>query len=102
MSSQQEERITFDRIPQLVSDLRKEISDLRSQVAALVAVIDTDFVMATKAHKRICQSMENSEIIHQIVLGDPNDTYVQLFRHCPFIQTELLKKGYLTPDELTE
>ena len=42
-----------------------------------------------------------SEVLHQLVLGNPNDPYAQILRHCPFMQIELLKKGYMTLDELT-
>lgn len=37
MLSNQKERLTFDQIPQLVSDLKDQISDLAQQVAALTA-----------------------------------------------------------------
>ena len=42
-----------------------------------------------------------SEVLHQLVLNNPNDPYAQIFRHCPFMQIELLKEGYMTLDELT-
>ena len=42
-----------------------------------------------------------SEVLHQLVLNNPNDTYAQILRHCPFMQIELLKEGYMTLDELT-
>lgn len=35
--SSTEQRLTFDQIPQLVSDLKNQISDLAQQVAALTA-----------------------------------------------------------------
>lgn len=37
MLSNQKERLTFDQIPQLVSDLKDQISDLAQQVAALTS-----------------------------------------------------------------
>lgn len=42
-----------------------------------------------------------SEVLHQLVLNNPNDPYAQILRHCPFMQIELLKEGYMTLDELT-
>lgn len=42
-----------------------------------------------------------SEVLHQLVLNNPNDSYAQILRHCPFMQIELLKEGYMTLDELT-
>mgnify|MGYP004526464147 CR=1 FL=1 len=42
-----------------------------------------------------------SEVLHQLVLGNPNDPYAQILRHCPFMQIELLKEGYMTLDGLT-
>ena len=42
-----------------------------------------------------------SEVLHQLVLNNPNDPYAQNLRHCPFMQIELLKEGYMTIDELT-
>lgn len=43
-----------------------------------------------------------SEILHQLVLNNPEDPYAQILRHCPFMQAELLKQGYMTLDELSE
>ena len=43
-----------------------------------------------------------SEIMHQLVLNSPDDPYAQLLRHCPFIQADMLKQGYMTLDELTD
>ena len=37
-----------------------------------------------------------SEVLHQLVLNNPNDPYAQILRHCPFMQIELLKEGYMT------
>lgn len=42
-----------------------------------------------------------SEVLHQLVLNNPNDPYAQIPRHCPFMQIELLKEGYMTLNELT-
>lgn len=42
-----------------------------------------------------------SEVLHQLVLNNPNDPYAQILRHCPFMQIELLKKGYIALNELT-
>ena len=46
--------------------------------------------------------MKGSELRHRLILNDPNDPYVQLFRRCPFVQILMLKQGYMTPDELTD
>lgn len=43
-----------------------------------------------------------SEIMHQLVLSNPNDPFAQILRHCPFIQAEMLRKGYLSFDDLTD
>lgn len=42
-----------------------------------------------------------SEIMHRLALND-HDPYVQLLRHCPFIQAEMLRKGYISLDDLTD
>lgn len=42
-----------------------------------------------------------SEVMHQLVLNNPNDPFAQILRHCPFIQIEMLKKGYISLDDLT-
>lgn len=43
-----------------------------------------------------------SEVMHQLVLNNPNDPYAQILRHCPFFQVEMLKRGYMSLDDLTE
>ena len=43
-----------------------------------------------------------SEVMHQLVLNNPDDPWAQILRHCPFIQAEMLKKGYMTTDDLSE
>ncbi len=43
-----------------------------------------------------------SEIMHQLVLNNPDDPFAQILRHCPFIQAEMLRKGYLSFDNLTD
>ncbi len=43
-----------------------------------------------------------SEIMHQLVLNNPDDPFAQILRHCPFIQAEMLRKGYLSFDDLTD
>ena len=43
-----------------------------------------------------------SEIMHQPVLSNPDDPFAQILRHCPFIQAEMLRKGYLSFDDLTD
>ena len=48
------------------------------------------------------QPMHISEVMHQLVLNNPNDPWAQLLRHCPFIQIEMLKKGYISFDDLTD
>jgi len=46
--------------------------------------------------------MHISEIMHQLVLSNPDDPFAQILRHCPFIQAEMLRKGYLSFDDLTD
>ena len=46
--------------------------------------------------------MKGSELMHRLILNDPSDPYVQLFRRCPFVQLLMLQQGYMTPDELTD
>lgn len=46
--------------------------------------------------------MHISEIMHQLVLSKPDDPFAQILRHCPFIQAEMLRKGYLSFDDLTD
>ncbi|MBQ9310294.1 MAG: hypothetical protein IJ222_05440 [Bacteroidales bacterium] len=48
------------------------------------------------------QPMHISEVLHQLILNNPQDPYAQILRKCPFIQIELLKQGYMTLDELSE
>lgn len=48
------------------------------------------------------QPMHISEVMHQLVLNNPNDPWAQVLRHCPFIQIEMLKKGYMSFDDLTD
>lgn len=48
------------------------------------------------------QPMHISEVMHQLVLNNPNDTWAQVLRHCPFIQIEMLKKGYMSFNDLTD
>ena len=43
-----------------------------------------------------------SEVMHQLVLNNPNDPYAQILRHCPFFQVEMLKRGYMSHDDLTD
>lgn len=43
-----------------------------------------------------------SEVMHQLVLNSPNDPYAQILRHCPFFQVEMLKRGYMSLDDLTD
>lgn len=43
-----------------------------------------------------------SEIMHLLVLSNPNDPFAQILRHCPFIQAEMLRKGYLSFGDLTD
>lgn len=47
------------------------------------------------------QPMHISEIMHQLVLNNPNDPFAQLLRRCPFIQAEMIWKGYMSLDNLT-
>ena len=43
-----------------------------------------------------------SEVMHQLVQNNPNDPYAQILRHCPFFQVEMLKRGYMSLDDLTD
>lgn len=43
-----------------------------------------------------------SEVMHQLVLNNPNDPFAQILRHCPFFQIEMLKRGYISLDDLTD
>ncbi len=43
-----------------------------------------------------------SEVMHQLVHNNPDDPFAQILRHCPFIQSEMLRKGYLSLDDLTD
>ena len=43
-----------------------------------------------------------SEIMLRLALSDHNDPYAQLLRHCQFIQAEMLRKGYISLDDLTD
>lgn len=43
-----------------------------------------------------------SEVMHQLLLNNPDDKYAQLLRHCPFMQVSMLKEGYITLDDLTD
>lgn len=48
------------------------------------------------------QPMHISEIMHQLVLNNPNDPFAQLLRRCPVIQAEMIRKGYMSLDDLTD
>lgn len=43
-----------------------------------------------------------SEVMHQLLLDNPNDKYAQLLKHCPFMQIMMLKEGYISLDDLTD
>lgn len=43
-----------------------------------------------------------SEVMHQLVLNSPKDPYAQILRRCPFIQADMLRKGYMSLDDLTD
>ena len=43
-----------------------------------------------------------SEVMHQLVLNNPNDPLAQILRHGPFIQIQMLKQGYISLDDLTD
>ena len=43
-----------------------------------------------------------SEVMHQLVLNNPNDPLAQILRHSPFIQIQMLKQGYISLDDLTD
>lgn len=45
--------------------------------------------------------MHISEVMHQLVLNNPNDPWAQILRHCPFIQKEMIQQGYMSLDDLT-
>lgn len=48
------------------------------------------------------QPMHLSEVMHQLVLNNPNDPWAQVLRHCPFVQVEMIKKGYMSLDDLSD
>ena len=48
------------------------------------------------------QPQHISEVMHQLVLNNPDDPWAQILRHCPFIQAEMLKKGYMSFYDLTD
>ena len=48
------------------------------------------------------QPMHISEVMHQLVLNNPNDPWAQVLRHCPFVQIEMIKKGYMSLDDLSD
>lgn len=48
------------------------------------------------------QPQHISEVLHQLVLNNPEDPYAQILRHCPFIQMEMMKQGYMSLDDLTD
>ena len=48
------------------------------------------------------QPMHISEVMHQLVLNNPNDPWAQMLRHCPFVQIEMIKKGYMSLDDLSD
>ena len=48
------------------------------------------------------QPMHISEVMHQLVLNNPNDPWAQILRHCPFVQIEMIKKGYMSLDDLSD
>lgn len=43
-----------------------------------------------------------SEVMHQLVQNNLNDPLAQILRHCPFIQIQMLKQGYISLDDLTD
>lgn len=43
-----------------------------------------------------------SEIMHQLVQNNPNDPWAKILRRCPFIQREMIKKGYMSLDDLSD
>lgn len=48
------------------------------------------------------EPMHISEVMHQLVLNEPQDPMSQALRSCPFIQVEMLRKGYMSLDDLTD
>lgn len=48
------------------------------------------------------EPMHISEVMHQLVLNEPQDPMAQALRRCPFIQAEMLRKGYMSLDDLTD
>ena len=48
------------------------------------------------------QPQHISKVMHQLVLNNPNDPWAQILRQCPFIQLAMLKKGYMSLDDLTD
>lgn len=45
--------------------------------------------------------MHISEVMHQLVLNNPDDPWAQIIRHCPFFQIEMLKRGYISFDDMS-
>ena len=43
-----------------------------------------------------------SEVMHQLVLNTPDDPFAQILRHCSFIQAEMLRKSYMSLDDLSD
>ena len=43
-----------------------------------------------------------SEVLHQLVLNNSDDPYAQILRHCPFMQMQMIKDGYMSLDDLTD
>ena len=43
-----------------------------------------------------------SEVLHQLVLNNQDDPYAQILRHCPFMQMQMIKDGYMSLDDLTD
>lgn len=48
------------------------------------------------------QPMHISEIMHQLVLNNPSDPFAQALRRCPFIQAEMIRKGYMSLNDLSD
>ena len=43
-----------------------------------------------------------SEVLHQLILNNPDDPFAKILRHCPFMQAEMLRMGYMSLDDLTD
>ena len=65
-------------------------------------ISDINAILIKKRRCPMSQPQHISEVMHQLVLNNPNDPWAQILRQCPFIQLAMLKKGYMSLDDLTD